>query len=249
MASTNLHHVDPEDSPGVQSHAGTGVVRARPSDIHREERRFLIGTGDPQRDALAGHSVSFVRTYDVRTLYLDVPDGSWSISKSQIKYRLRQYNDEKSWWFEIKTNTQGMVDKHRRQVSPDQIDRLGLRPVVLVTYSREEYETGSDALRGYQEGDESRLAEWLRVTIDHNVTAWRVPRDVRPSQAMRSDGIPMATLSNLILETKTGLDKPPEWLPLPNEWDGSKSRFGVAALHGMPSMFAPAVAYKFKRAA
>src|SRR5215472_6704043 len=55
---------DVEDSP-------KGDVSAhQPADISREERRFLIGTGDAQRTALAGDGIPLLRTYRVTTLYM-----------------------------------------------------------------------------------------------------------------------------------------------------------------------------------
>lgn len=223
---------DAEDSPGA-------VATRKSENIHRDERRFLITTGDTQRQALADRGILLLRTYHVRTLYVDTKDLSWSIGTSQVKFRLRQYNDDPIWWFEIKTNTQGNVDKHRRQVSAAEIDSLGLKPVVVVSYSREEYETGADALKDYEEGAEDALARWLRVTIDTDVTAVQVPRDVKPSVAMQAPGKPLATLTNRVLEVKSGAEQVPSWLPLPMEWKGSKSRFAVSALYGLSNMWAP----------
>src|SRR6185437_8849177 len=95
------------------------VASSRPLSIHREEHRFLINSGDPQRQALGDRGIQSLRTYGVKTLYLE-PGGqkTWSVGKSQIKFRLRQYNDETIWWFEMKTNVGGAVDKVRRQVTP-----------------------------------------------------------------------------------------------------------------------------------
>lgn len=223
---------DAEDSPG-------SIASLRPENIHREERRFLIGSGQSQRDALAQRGIPLLRTYRVRTLYLDHLAPSWSVGMSQVKFRLRQYNDEEIWWFEIKTNTQGMVDKHRRQVNASQIDSLGLKPVVMVTYTREEYETGSDALNEYKEGNEDALTRWLRVTVDTDVTAVQVPREVAPSDAMQNPGRPLVTMYNRVLEVKSGADQVPPWLPLPMEWGGSKSKLAVASLYGLQNMWAP----------
>lgn len=237
MASSRLVAFDAEDSPeGTSRH---GVSGRQPLVIHREERRFLIGAGDPQRQALENGGVPRLRTYRVQTLYLDTPDLSWSAGQSQEKLRLRQYNNETTWWFEVKSNTQGVVSKERRQVTPSQIDRLGLKPIVMVQYYREEYETGTDALDEYVEGKEQLLTRWLRVTIDHNVTALQVPRDQSPSEAMRRPLRTLATMMNLVLEVKSGTNEVPSWLPLPTEWEGSKSRFSVAALYGLSNMWAP----------
>jgi len=225
---------DAEDSPG------SGPSK-QPLDIHREERRFLVGSGQSQRQALADRGIPFLRSYGVQTLYMEPGDAStWTIGKSQVKFRLRQYDETGPWWFEVKTNTAGMVDKHRRQVTPEQIDRLGMRPIVQVRYFREEFETGSDVLDEYTEGHEDILTQWLRVTIDTGVTALQVPRDVSPSRAMKDAGRTLATLKNRVLEVKSGQNEVPPWLPRPNEWDGSKSRFAVSALYGNSNMWAPA---------
>jgi len=164
---------------------------------------------------------------------------TWSVGKSQVKFRLRQYNDETIWWYEVKTNTQGMVDKTRRQVTPEVIDSLGMRPIVMVKYQREEYEAGSDALDEYEEGKTQALEDWLRITIDTGVTAFMVPGEVSPSVAMKHPGMPLASMRNRILEVKSGQNVVPPWLPLPSEWPGSKSRWAVAAKYNKADMWAP----------
>ena len=209
--------LDAEDSPGSAVHRQT-------LSVVRREQRYLLGTGQAQRVALWANLPN-TRNYEVRTLYLDVPGGSWSISTSQRKFRLRQYNGEGPWWFEIKSNSAGDVTKDREQISPAQVDKLGLKPVMAIAYSREEFQQDSD--------------DGLRITIDTDVTVFSVPTELPPSQAMRAPGTPLATLTNLILEVKTGSPKPPYWLPLPQKWPGAKSRWGVAALHGVGSMWAP----------
>lgn len=231
---TRLAAFDAEDSPGAEA-------SRQPTDIHREERRFLIGSGQSQRQALQDRGVPFLRSYGVQTLYMEPGNANtWTIGKSQVKFRLRQYDERGPWWFEIKTNTAGMVDKHRRQVTPEQIDRLGLRPIVQVRYFREEYETGTDALDEYQMGNEGALTQWIRVTIDNGVTALQIPRNVSCSEAFYDAGRSLATLKNRVLEVKSGQNEVPPWLPRPGEWDGSKSRFAVAALYGQSNMWAPA---------
>jgi len=227
---------DAEDSPG-------SVSSKQPLSIHREERRFLVDSGQSQRQALKDRGIPRLRNYIVRTLYMEPGDEeTWSIGKSQVKFRLRQYNDEKIWWFERKTNVAGMVNKDRVQVTDKELDKLDMRPIVVVEYVREEFETGGDALDEYQEGKTSRLTQWLRVTIDTGVTAIQVPQEMRASEAMRNVGRTLATLKNRVLEVKSGQNEVPLWLPLPMEWKGSKSRFGVAARYGPggANMWAPA---------
>lgn|SRR5215471_13300 len=225
---------DAEDSPG-------SAASSQPLDIHREERRFLIGSGDAQRQALKDRGIPFLREYHVQTLYMEPGNvRTWSVGKSQIKFRLRQYDETGPWWFEIKSNTAGMVDKHRRQITPQQIDKLGLRPMVMVRYFREEFETGTDVLDEYRQGKEDILVQWLRVTIDTGVTAFQIPRELPPSEAFLDIGRSLATLKNRVLEVKSGQDYVPPWLPRPAEWPGSKSRFAIAALYGHSNMWAPA---------
>jgi hypothetical protein len=49
-------------------------------------------------------------------------------------------------------------------------------------------------------------------------------------------------LQHRIFETKTTDGTNPIWLPVPQKWPGSKSRWGLAALKGVANMWAPTYA-------
>lgn len=221
MTQTARRAIDPEDSPGSGRTSQTLTV-------HRHELRYLLGSGQAQYTALAEH-LPATNNYHVQTLYLDTPEGTWSKAMSQDKIRLRQYNGTGPWWFEVKTNISGVVDKERRQVTPAQVDKLGLVPVMMITYDRTEFQDGLDR----PNDDQS-----LRVTIDNMVTMILVATELPPSQVMQSGGTPIAILDNLLLEIKSPSMRPPGWLPVPSIWPGSKSRWGLSLLHGVGNMWA-----------
>lgn len=202
-----------------------------PTDYTRREYRYLVGSGQAQRTALEALRPQ-QKDYQVSTLYLDKPGGTWSIGVSQTKFRLRHYNDEHIWYFETKHNVAGAVDKHREQVTAAEIDATGLRPILAISYDRTEFQ--------FPRGpDDPPDGEGFRATLDRNVTVYQVASELPPSQAMDGLWSPLSVLDNLVFEVKPPNGVIPVWLPLPQKWPGSKSRWGLAALHGVSNMWAP----------
>ena len=156
-------------------------------------------------DALKSRGM--LRTYQVRSQYLDTPEGTWSrlgkLRGASIKTRLRSYNDEPPLWFETKERRPGgWVIKHRRRVD---CAPTGLAVVGLVSYERTEFEDGR-----------------LRVTIDV---------DVRAYSALIGD----QHLPEIVVEVKlsSSSNQTPTWLanllpPEAQNWSKSKWMLGLA---------------------
>ncbi len=199
----------------------------RPMDETRTELRYLVGYPNQQVPVLTSWA-TVNNAYRVKTIYLDTPKGTWSIGKSQTKLRLRNYNGERIWWIEVKSNTNGSVEKHRRQIDLIELDSMDLVTVAMVTYRRNEFESP------LQTPD-------FRVTIDDNLMCYSLPREgFLLSQVVHQPGVPIARMVNRVMETK-GNRKVPAWLPLPKLWTGSKSRWCLAALAGTPDKIAPSI--------
>ena len=155
----------------------------------------------------APKSRGMLRTYQVRSQYLDTPEGTWSnlekLRGASIKTRLRSYNDEPTLWLETKEHRPGgRVIKHRRRVD---CAPTGLAVVGLVSYERTAFEDAG-----------------LRVTID---------TDVRAYSAL----IEYQYLSEIVVEVKlsSSSNQTPTWLAdlLPAEaqnWSKSKWMLGWA---------------------
>lgn len=227
MSPILLELLDRASFADVGTHAHPPIRSDRhPLDGHRREYRYLLHDLTKQEPALKAWATHTNR-YQVHTVYLDTPRGTWTRGKSQVKFRLRHYNDESEWWIELKTNVTGMVDKTRRKITLDEMDGLGLQAVSAVTYNRQEFEadpTNPD----------------LRVTVDDHLLAWQVPNVVPLSKLVQSHGVPVARLKRLVLETKSH-GALPMWLNLPERWDGSKSRWSVAAVAGHPDTVGPSL--------
>lgn len=197
-----------------------------PALIERDELRYLIGYPNEQDPVLVSWA-EINNDYRTKTIYLDTPDGTWSRGLSQTKIRLRNYNSEMTWWIEVKYNVHGKVAKHRRILYPEDLRTLtSLVPVVMVTYHRSEFES-------------PHSAPGLRVTVDNDLLVWRLPEGTI-AEVMYVTGTPIAKLTRRVLETK-GPSNFPAWLPLPKQWDGSKSRYALAALANHPETIAPSV--------
>ena len=148
-----------------------------------------------------------LRKYQVRSQYLDTPDGTWSklggLRGASIKTRLRSYNDEPTLWLETKEHRPGgWVIKHRRRVdyAPTKLAVVG-----LVSYERTAFEDAR-----------------LRVTID---------TDVRAYSAL----IGYQYLSEIVIEVKSSSssNRVPTWLanllpPVAQNWSKSKWMLGLA---------------------
>jgi hypothetical protein len=167
--------------------------------FHHNEIRYLVGDPTLIRDMLKRHGVLGV--YRVRTLYLDTPEGTWSVpsnSKFNLKMRLRSYNDENLLWLESKSRSKnGNVTKHRYIVSEPP---RGYRTVAEVRYRREAFQKSS-----------------LRVTVDTHITA------------IHANGL-QTCFPRAVVEVKTKRE-PPKWLrkvlpDTPDRW--SKVRWALA---------------------
>lgn len=206
--------VDPKIITELPDLALFNIGSRMPIDVARVERRYL--TRNPENQLVILKSwASKTDTYHVKTIYLDTPNGTWTKSKSQTKFRLRNYNDEEIWWMELKSNINDNVQKHRRRVELSEIDHIGLVPVVAVSYRRTEFESPESDVE-------------LRMTVDSNLECWKLPK-LPVSQIRNNFNQKIEKLHWFIIETK-GPKRFPSWLPLSGRWSGSKSRWSLAML-------------------
>jgi hypothetical protein len=206
----------------------------------RQETRYLLPSTITQKDALDSHNPTLNTSYSVRTLYLDIPTGTWLTGISKRKWRIRRYNGKGPLWFEIKESDGGLVGKYRRKMSESQIDGLGLVPIVMVEYNRTEWEFGkAQSVVGSQD-QSSAFKGSLRVTCDMGVTSFQVDRLSAPSKVMLGSATGVSVLDQKIVEVKANGRVPvPNWLKLPKEWDYSKSQWALASLVGLEDKIAP----------
>jgi hypothetical protein len=148
------------------------VIRTR---IHTKERRFLFDDVTELERFLRERAdpIEYVAgrpETQITTVYLDTPEGSWSVGKTKTKFRCKSYQDPNCWWFEVKQRRGVRVDKWRKQVDPKDlapvlegvqrgellnrfIGRQPLIPLVAVNYRRIAFEI-----------------EDARITIDRQVS-------------------------------------------------------------------------------
>lgn len=132
------------------------------TQIHTRERRYLFAdVTELDRFLRArGRPIEYVAgrpETQITTVYLDVPQGSWSVGRTKVKFRCKSYQDPRCWWFEVKERHGVRVDKWRREIAPKDlgpvleglqrgdvlnrfIGRQPLVPLVAVSYRRIAFE-------------------------------------------------------------------------------------------------------------
>jgi hypothetical protein len=194
-----------------------------PQTFERIECRYLLRYPQAQDTILRAWS-TMTNTYRVKTIYFDTFDGTWTKGKVGTKIRLRNYDNEATWWIELKSHEL----KLRRMFNTTDLSTLErLQAVGAVSYTRSEFES-PDTSPG------------LRVTVDTDLTSWQLP-DIEVALSMHGHWKPVAKMLPLVLETKSEA-RFPKWLPVPRAWGGCKSRWCVAALSGKPNTIAPSIA-------
>lgn len=187
-------------------------------DFHHRERRYHL-TDEAVVARLYGELLSRhkMEEYEVHTLYLDVPKGSWSKPPKTTKrkaaplplnkFRVRTYLSDGAKFFETKLHTDGDTTKHRQPMGPHNEWILDvLKPVCQVQYTRRAYD-----YRG------------LRVTIDRDVRMpLPVDTELKKGMAVGHDGISVP-LEGYVIEVKGA--RVPRWLTklLPKEETASWS--------------------------
>lgn len=124
------------------------------TSFHRLERRYLLDGPDLLRFELGRYATPM--EYSVTSLYLDLPQRTWSRGEGGKKWRLRNYDQAPEWWIETKERDgDGMVDKARQLAQDGAEPPEPLEVVAAITYDRTAFDLDND----------------LRVTIDRDVTS------------------------------------------------------------------------------
>lgn len=173
--------------------------------------------------------------YGVLTLYFDRPDGS--LARGAIdhpfnctKVRTREYPEDSSVWFEVKTRRGCWTRKSRLRLSRDDAARL------VRGMSASEAESFGPLREGDGEEDaEARLRlrelaegglrpvgavtacrrtffvrqDQVRITLDQGIAYYRLCGDPFPARGARAPGMLLRSEPGLILEVKHGGALPP----------------------------------------
>ncbi len=186
-------------------------ITLREAHIHRGEQRYLVNDALPLLRRLAAHGApqEFVPgrpETEVTTIYMDTPEGTWSVGNSSVKFRCRSYQNPQLWWFEMKRRANTTVDKWRQPLATAALPELvtgetrwhalksvigarRLLPIVAVRYWRIAF-------------------EWpgLRVTVDREVAF----HAVSPSAPHRL-GEKIGGVNDFVVEVKPSAEVP-AWL-------------------------------------
>jgi hypothetical protein len=168
--------------------------------------------------------------YGVLTLYFDRTDGSLARHAMDdplhcTKVRTRQYPEDSSVWFEVKTRRGCWTRKSRLRLSRSEAARLlrGMSPSEAESFAPLQSDDGDDEaearahLRELAEGGllpvgavyafrKSFLVkrDQVRITLDHEIAYYRPSEDPTSAQSARAPGLLLRSEPGLVLEVKHG---------------------------------------------
>src|SRR6185503_6735259 len=173
--------------------------------------------------------------YGVLTLYFDRPDGSLARRAMAdpfhcTKVRTRQYPEDSSVWFEVKTRQGCWTRKSRVQLSRDDASRLvrGMSPAEAEAFGPLHESDGDPEaearfhLRELADGGLRPVGavyayrrtfgvkqDQVRITLDQEIAYYRLCGDPYSVQSARAPGLLLRSEPDLILEVKHGGALPP----------------------------------------
>ena len=126
--------------------------------VRPRETRWLVQGEDDIANLYAGLAAQSTaqNLYNVNTVYLDTPEGTWSVGRmAGLRLRFRAYDGRDVGWFETKTQAKGILTKRRQKFARADLGLLKpLVPILTMDYTRTSY----------------TYPAALRVTVDYGLT-------------------------------------------------------------------------------